>query len=169
MQSMRSQKSDLIEQLNNNRDVICCTCNIRLLKMSENDLMHLFYIIIFDILQESNASPWRKGTNPPSLSRASQVSAGGKEHVCQCQRHKRHGFDPWVRKVPWRREWLPIPVYLPGESHGQSLASYNPWVHKESDTTEQLTLKSQVNQGQTWDSNPKGGPLGKRCPPCQET
>ena len=50
MQSMRSQKSDLIEQLNNNRDVICCTCNIRLLKMSENDLMHLFYIIIFDTL-----------------------------------------------------------------------------------------------------------------------
>ena len=29
-------------------------------------------------------------------------------------------FDPWVRKNPWRREWLPTPVFLPGESHGQS-------------------------------------------------
>ena len=28
----------------------------------------------------------------------------------------RHGFAPWVRKIPWRREWLPTPVFLPGES-----------------------------------------------------
>ena len=46
-----------------------------------------------------------------------------------------------VRKIPWRREWLPTPVFLPGESHGQrSLAGYSPSGHKESDTTEQLTL-----------------------------
>ena len=31
----------------------------------------------------------------------------------------RCGFDPWVRKIPWRRKWQPIPVFLPGESHGQ--------------------------------------------------
>ena len=38
---------------------------------------------------------------------------------------------------PWRREWLPTPVFLPGESHGQrSLAGYSPWSHKESDMTE---------------------------------
>ena len=48
---------------------------------------------------------------------------GGKEPACQCRRPKRRRFDPWVRKTPWRREWLPIPV-LPGESHGQrSLAT----------------------------------------------
>ena len=34
---------------------------------------------------------------------------------CQCRRHKRHGFDPWVRKIPWRRNWLPTPVFLPGK------------------------------------------------------
>ena len=46
----------------------------------------------------------------------------------------------WVRKIPWRKEWHPTPVFLPGESNGQrSLASYSPWGHKESDTTEQLT------------------------------
>ena len=48
----------------------------------------------------------------------------------------RPGFDPWVRKIPWRRKWQPTPVFLPGKSHGQkSLAGYGPWGHKESDMT----------------------------------
>ena len=50
-------------------------------------------------------------------------------------------FDPWVRKSTWRREWLPTPVFLPGEFHGQrNLVGYSPWGCKESDTTEELTL-----------------------------
>ena len=45
-------------------------------------------------------------------------------------------------KIPWRTEWLPIPVFLPGESHGQrSLAGYSPWDSKESDMTERLTYE----------------------------
>ena len=40
-------------------------------------------------------------------------------------------------KIPWRREWLPTPVFLPGESHGQrSLAGCRPRGHEESDMTE---------------------------------
>ena len=40
-------------------------------------------------------------------------------------RLKGHGFNPWVRKIPWRRKWQPIPVFLSGKSHGQrSLAGY---------------------------------------------
>ena len=35
------------------------------------------------------------------------------------------GFDPWVRKTPWRREGLPAAVFLPGNFHGQR--SYSPW------------------------------------------
>ena len=35
-----------------------------------------------------------------------------------CLQFGRPGFDPWVRKIPWRREWLPTPVFLPGETHG---------------------------------------------------
>ena len=55
----------------------------------------------------------------------------GKESTCQ---YRRHEFDPWVRKMPWRRTWQPTPVFVPGKSHGQrSLASYIPWGHKESD------------------------------------
>ena len=46
-------------------------------------------------------------------------------------------FNLWVRKILWRREWQPTPVFLPGESHEpRSLADYNPWGHKEWDMTE---------------------------------
>ena len=61
----------------------------------------------------------------------------GKESTCQRRRCKRCGFDPWVRKIPWRRKWQPTPVFLPGKSHGQkSLVSYSPWSCKESALTE---------------------------------
>ena len=66
--------------------------------------------------------------------------ASGKEPTCQCRRHKRYGFNSWVRKLFWRRAWQPTPLFLPGESRGQrSLAGYSPHSHyscKESDTTE---------------------------------
>ena len=71
--------------------------------------------------------------------------ANGKESICQCRRHKRHRFDPWVGKIPWRRAWQPTTVFLPGESHGQRiLEGYSPWGHKESDMTERLTLHFQL-------------------------
>ena len=48
-----------------------------------------------------------------------------KEPTSQYRRLKTLGFDPWVRKIPWRRAWQPTPVFLPGESHGQrSLMGY---------------------------------------------
>ena len=57
--------------------------------------------------------------------------------TCQCRRCKRHWFDHWVGKIPWRRKWQPTPVFSPGESHGQrSLAGYSPRGRGESDTTE---------------------------------
>ena len=60
----------------------------------------------------------------------------GKESACQC---KRLWFNPWFRKIPWRREWQPTPVFLPGKSHGQrSLVGCSPWGLEESDMTERL-------------------------------
>ena len=57
--------------------------------------------------------------------------ASGKEPAFKCRKHKRHGFDPWIGKIPWRRAWQPTPVLLLGESHGQrSLAGYSPWGHR---------------------------------------
>ena len=57
------------------------------------------------------------------MSRASQV-AQSKESTYQ---YRRRRFDPWVRKMPWRRAWQPTPEFLPGEAHGQrSLAGCSP-------------------------------------------
>ena len=51
----------------------------------------------------------------------------GKEPACRCRRHKMHGFNTWVGKIPWSRKWQPTPVFLPGESHEQrNLADYGP-------------------------------------------
>ena len=63
--------------------------------------------------------------------------AAGKEPACQCRRHERLGFDPWVGKMPWRRKWQPTPVFSPGEAQGQkSLEGYSPRGRRESDMTE---------------------------------
>ena len=81
--------------------------------------------------------------------------------VCrQCGRPK---FNPWVRKISWRRKWQPTPVLLPEKSYGQrSLVGYSPWGRKESDMTERLHFHFErgvaVPVGQcTWDS--PGGPV----------
>ena len=63
----------------------------------------------------------------------------GKESACWCRRHKRCGFSPWVRKIPWSRKWQPTPLFLPGEFHGQrSLVSYSPWGCKELDKAKHI-------------------------------
>ena len=51
----------------------------------------------------------------------------GKESACQCRRRKKCGFDPWVRKIPWREGTVTHFSILAWESHGQrSLAGYGP-------------------------------------------
>ena len=45
---------------------------------------------------------------------------GGKEPTSPCRRHRRCvGSVPWAGKIPWRRKWQPIPMFLPGKSQGQ--------------------------------------------------
>ena len=52
----------------------------------------------------------------------------GKRICLQC---RRPGFDPWVRTIPWKKEWQPAPIFLPGESHGlRSLMGCSPGVTK---------------------------------------
>ena len=56
-----------------------------------------------------------------------------------CLQCRRPGFNHWIGNIPWRREWLPTPVFLPGEFHGQrSLAGYSPMGHRELDMTKWL-------------------------------
>ena len=63
-------------------------------------------------------------------------------YACQCMRR---GFDPWVWKIPWRRQWQSTSVFLPGKFHGQrSLTGYSPWITI-LDMTELLNSNKLVN------------------------
>ena len=77
------------------------------------------------------------------VKRVLRASGASKESACQCTRHRRHGFHPWVGKTPWRRKWQPSPVFLTGKSHGRrSLVGYSPRGDKEADTTQHAHVRS---------------------------
>ena len=57
----------------------------------------------------------------------------------------RPGFNPWVRKIPWRRKQVPTPVFWPGEFHGL----YSPWGCKKSDMTEWLSGSEKAGREKT--------------------
>ena len=59
--------------------------------------------------------------------------AGGMQETC-----RRHGFYPWVGRIPWSRKWHPISVSLPGKFAGER--SPSTWGQKELDTTEHTEL-----------------------------
>ena len=73
----------------------------------------------------------------------------GKEYACQCRRHEI--ISSLGLEDSWRRQWQPGPVFLLEESHEQrSLLGYSPWVFKESDTTEQLSMHAQSLPSEHW-------------------
>ena len=82
-------------------------------------LLHTSCCHIWYLLQIETGLPWKLSSE---------------ESTCQCWRHRRCEFDPWVGKTPWRRKWQPTPVFLPGESHGRRSQE----------------LQSEVAKGQTW-------------------
>ena len=86
----------------------------------------------------------------------------GKKPTCQCKRHKRHGFDPWVGKIPWRRKWQPTPVFLPGKSHGQrNLVCCSPWECKR--VGHDLVTKHQLEVDKEVERKEKSGPSQSAC------
>ena len=96
-------------------------------------------------------SSWQKWHEKPVL----PGGTSGKEPACHCRRHKRRGFDPWVRKKPWRRAWQPVPVFSPGKPQGQrSLEGYSP----KADTTK-ASWHTRTHPGSAKNSNGK-------VPPC---
>ena len=102
---------------------------------------------------------WYLFSLPPSFAQSCQMinyrdlsglpgGTSGKETTCQCRRHR---FNPWVRKIPWRRKWQPTLVFSPEKSHGRrSLGVYTPWgckrVGDNLATTQQLVLLSTLSQ-----------------------
>ena len=74
--------------------------------------------------------------------------AHSKESTCQC---RRHGFNPWVRKIPWRRKWQPAPELLPGKPHGQrSLVGYSPWSCKTVGHDLAMNKDNELQGQETW-------------------
>ena len=126
-------------------------------RLSDFTFTFHFYALEKEMATHSNVLAWRiPGTVEPGglpsmglhrvghdWSNLAAAAAGlpwwlsGRESACQC---RRCGFNPWVRKIPWRRKWQLTPVLLPDESRGQkSQVGYSPRVCKESDMTEQLS------------------------------
>ena len=66
--------------------------------------------------QENTECEWLKPADRCTPVWGFPGGTSGKEPACQCRRHKRCGFDPWVGKIPWRSKWQPTPVFLLGES-----------------------------------------------------
>ena len=78
-------------------------------------------------------------------------NSDSKESTCEC---RIHGFDPWVRKIPWKRKWQSPPVFLPGKSHGQrNLVHCSPWCPKESDMSEWVSTVSDGWTPRNWSPN----------------
>ena len=72
-----------------------------------------------------------------------------KELTCQCRRRRRHGFDHWLGKIPWRRAWQPTSIFFRGESQGQRslVGCSSSSGHKELDTTEHICTHNLVGPG----------------------
>ena len=97
----------------------------------------MFWSALYDLSCANMTSPWNLHCDCQKKADIHVSFFCSTETPCQCRRCKRCRFDPWVRKIPWRRKWQLIPVFFLGESHGQSLVGYySPWGCKEADTTE---------------------------------
>ena len=72
--------------------------------------------------KEPDTTEWLDNSNSIGL----PGGAGSQEPACQWRKRRRPRFSLWVRKIHWRRAWLPIPAFWPGASHGQwSLGGYS--------------------------------------------
>ena len=89
---------------------------------------------IFLHVNSNDSVIWRSSFPIPGF----QDSTSGKESACQCGRHKRCMFEPWVGKIPWSRKWHPTPVFLPGKYPWAEKPGglHSPWGCKELDMTE---------------------------------
>ena len=71
----------------------------------------------------------------------------GRESTCQCRRCE---FDPWVGKIPWRRNWQTAPVFLPRKFYEQEKLGYSSWGCRELNMIEWLSMKEETEQALSW-------------------
>ena len=113
----------------------CPSTDEQIMKM--NIYIHIYTMEYYSAMKrnafESVLMRWMN-SEPVIQSEGFPGGSVGKKPACQCRRHKRCHFDPWCRKMPWKRAWQPTAVFLPGESQGErSLVGYGSWGCKESD------------------------------------
>ena len=83
-----------------------------------------------------------KSDRTERLSLMGFLGGTSKETSCQCRRLQTHGFDPWVKKIPWRRKRQPTPVFLPEKSHRRSWT----WLSNQTTTTTTTTKWERENK-----------------------
>ena len=84
---------------------------------------------------------WLSDWTELNISKGFPGGAHCKKSTCQC---RRHGFNPWVRKTPWRRVWQPTSVFLPGESPRTEEPGMLQSIGWQRDTTKHSTWKVEV-------------------------
>ena len=120
--------SYLSEQMTSRPQLICFRKNMSTLKKKKNAQCESFKWSFIGGKMRTAAQE----AAPQISLRKCFKEVGRKDSICVIW-----GSIPGWERFPWRREWLPTPVFLPGESHEQrSLSGYGPWGPKESDTTE---------------------------------
>ena len=92
------------------------TCHTSILHTIQCHPCKITCKFLLEIRIEIFISLWWQLHNHFSLFWLLPGGASGKEPACQCRRRKRCRFDPWVRKIPWRRAWQPTPMFILGES-----------------------------------------------------
>ena len=81
----------------------------------------------YQSFENGHQDQWNRIESRSKLIYMFRGGASGKGPACKCRRHKRLRFDPWVRKIPWRRVRQPTPLFLPRESHRQrNLVGFSP-------------------------------------------
>ena len=102
------------------------------------------------IIKTLLSSSLRRRTIKKSPKGFQEVCSEDEESACKTEdTGDMDGFTPWVGKIPWRRKWQPIPVFLPRNSQERrNLMGYNPKGRKESDATEQQHRQTEVKNGQ---------------------
>ena len=75
--------------------------------------------------------------------------ASCKESACQCRRYEKREFNTWVGEDPWRREWQPTPVFLPGDPMDRG-----PGEATEHRFTDSQTLLEQLSTYDTFSTKP---------------
>ena len=90
--------------------------------------------------QPQKASRKQTAVNSSFFHQSSLVAQYERIHL-QCRKHRRHWFNPWIRKIPWRRKRQPTPSILAWIiPWAESLVDYSPWGPTEFDTTKQVCL-----------------------------